>query len=102
MKRPVRQEDGFYYIKGKRYPELFGSREQVMNETAYKTTGGLTSDKLMMNGRGRIVSREKYYTSKKERRLEKYGYFAKKGRFGYVKKNVTNRHRRRTRKHRYA
>jgi hypothetical protein len=88
MKRPVRANDGFYYIKNKKYPELFGSREQVMNETAYKTPGNLTINDLMMNKRGRIVSKTKFYTAKKEKRLEKYGYFAKKGKFGYVKRKT--------------
>jgi hypothetical protein len=86
MKRPVRSEvDGTYTIKGKKYKELFGSREQVMNGTAYKTEGLLIKDDLMMNKWGRIVSRKKYKTAKKEMRLEKYGYGAKKGKFGYVK-----------------
>jgi len=86
MKRPVRSEiDGTYTIKGKKYKELFGSREQVMNGTAYKTEGLLTKDDLMYNKWGRIVSKTKYRTAKKEMRLEKYGYGAKKGKFGYVK-----------------
>lgn len=88
MKRPVRSEDGCYYIKNKKYPELFGSREQVVNGTAYKTPGGLTTDDLIMNKWGRIVSKKKYYTAKKEKRLEKHGFFAKKGKFGYVKKGT--------------
>ena len=87
MKRPVRDlETGTYTIKGKTYPELFGSREQVMNKNAYKTSGNLTMDDLVMNRWGRIVSKEKHKTAKKERRLEKHGYFSKKGKFGYVKK----------------
>lgn len=95
MKRPDRALDGFYYIKklgdvkagkGKKFKELFGSREQVMNGTAYKTPGGLTIDNLIVNKYGRIVSKKKFYTAKKEKRLEKYGYFAKKGKFGYVKR----------------
>lgn len=92
MKRPVRSPvDGTYTVHGKKYKELFGSREQVMNETAYKTTGGLTTEDLLMNKNGRIVSSLKFKTAKKERRLEKYGYFAKKGKFGYVKKGKTAR-----------
>jgi len=87
MKRPVRDPvTGTYTIKGNVYNELFGSREQVLNKTAYKTTGGLTIDDLLMNKNGRIVSALKHKTAKKEKRLEKYGYFAKKGKFGYVKK----------------
>lgn len=94
MKRPVRsEEDGMYHIKGNKYPELFGSRTQVMNKTAFKTTGNLTKKDLMMNKWGRIVSTKKHKTAKKEKRLEKAGYFAKKGKFGYVKKNKTKKNK---------
>lgn len=86
MKRVRKGEDGTYTVKGKSYPELVGSREKVWNENAYKTPGGLTRDQLVMNKRGRIVSKSKYYTAKKEKRLEKHGYFARKGKFGYVKR----------------
>ncbi len=88
MKKPVRQLDGFYHVEGKKWPELFGSRIQVMNGTSYKTTGGLVKSDLLMNKWGRIVSANKYKTAKKEKRLEKAGYFAKKGKFGYVKKTA--------------
>ena len=99
MKRPVRDPvTGTYTIKGKVYKELFGSREQVLNKTAYKTTGGLTIDDLLMNKNGRIVSAVKHKTAKKEKRLEKYGYFAKKGKFGYVKKGKRSRRNRKTRR----
>ena len=88
MKRPVKGADGKYPIKGKKYELVRGSRAQVMHGTAYKTPGGLTKDKLMFNKNHRIVSRKKHNTAKKEKRLQKYGYFTKKGKFGYVKKNV--------------
>ena len=84
-KRPHRNEDGTYHINGHKYKELFGSRQQLMNGTAYKTAGELTKSHLMMNKWGRIVSRKKHATAKKEKRLVKYGYTAKKGKFGYVK-----------------
>jgi len=93
MKRPVRAADGTYTIDGKKYKELFGSREQVMNGTAYKTEGLLTIHDLVMNKWGRIVSVKKHKTAKKEMRLEKYGYGAKKGKFGYVKMSRKNRTR---------
>jgi len=99
MKRPVRSlVDGTYTINGKKYKELFGSREQVMNGTSYKTEGGLTIKDLVMNKWGRIVSAKKYRTAKKEMRLEKYGYGAKKGKFGYVKIGNKSRKTRKTRK----
>jgi hypothetical protein len=59
----------------------------VWNDNAFKTPGGLTRKDLVMS-HGRIVSLKKHKTAKKEKRLEKYGYFAEKGKFGYVKKDV--------------
>jgi hypothetical protein len=44
-----------------------------------------------MNKWGRIVSKKKHATAKKEKRLQKYGYFARKGKFGFVKKTAKNR-----------
>jgi hypothetical protein len=88
MKRPQRKEDGKYHINGKTFNELFGSRQQVMNGTAYKTAGELCKSDLMMNKWGRIVSRKKHISAKKEKRLLKHGYTAKKGKFGYVKVNT--------------
>ena len=88
MKRPVRPEDGTYHIDGKKYKELFGSREQVMNGTAYKTEGLLKKKDLIKNKWGRIVSLKKHRTAKKEKRLEKAGYFAQKGKFGFVKRET--------------
>ena len=84
MKKPYRQADGFYHVDGKKYKTLFGSREQVMNGTVYKTTGGLTKADLVMNKWGRIVSAKKFKTAKKEMRLQKHGFFAKKGKFGAI------------------
>ena len=69
----------------------FGSRAEVWHGNAKKTTGGLTKNNLMKNKHGEIVSKKKHFTAKKEKRLEKYGYFAKKGKFGFVKKNVKSR-----------
>ena len=95
MKRPQRNEsDGMYHIDGRTFKELFGSRQQVWNGTAYKTPGNLTKKQLFMNKHRRIVSLKKYKTAKKEKRLEKHGFFAQKGKFGYVKKSA-----RKTRKH---
>lgn len=88
MKKPYRQADGFYHVGGKKYKTLFGSREKVMNGTVYKTTGGLIKADLVMNKWGRIVSANKYKTAKKEMRLQKHGFFAKKGKFGAVTRKV--------------
>jgi hypothetical protein len=88
MKRPSRQDDGLYHVNGKTYKTLIGSRQQVFNGTCYKTSGELTNHDLMMNKWGRIVSKKKHATAKKEKRLQKHGFFAKKGKFGFVRKSV--------------
>tara|TARA_B100001996_G_C18342045_1_gene470554 strand:- start:317 stop:613 length:297 start_codon:yes stop_codon:yes gene_type:complete len=70
------------------FKKTFGSRAEVFHGTAKKTTGGLMKKDLVKNKHGEIVSKKKHTTAKKEKRLEKHGYFAKKGKFGYVKKDV--------------
>jgi hypothetical protein len=47
MKRPVRAADGKYHLKEGVFAELFGSRTQVRNGTAYKTSGELTKKHLI-------------------------------------------------------
>ena len=96
MKRPSRQSDGAYHIDGKKYKLMFGSRQQVFNGTAFKTPGGLKKSDLLMNKWGRIVSAKKHASAKKEKRLQKYGYTAKKGKFGAVK--MANKSRKNKRK----
>lgn len=97
MTRHHRHEDGMFHIDGKKFRELSGSRTQVMNGTSHHTSGGLIKSHLKINKWGRIVSALKSKTAKKEKRLEKAGYFAKKGEFGFIKKDTTTR-KNRTRK----
>ena len=80
-------------VKGKKHEMLAGSRAQVWHGTAYKTSGGLTKHDLMQNKNGRIVSRAKHGTAKKDNRLVKAGYGTKKGKFGFVKLNKSKKHR---------
>ncbi len=91
MKKHTKSEDGFYHIKGKKYLFLRGARRQVWHGTAYMTEGGLTKEQLHYNKRGRIVSKKKFQTAKKEKRLQKHGFFTKKGKFGYVKKESSTK-----------
>jgi hypothetical protein len=91
MKRPVRQPDGFYHLNGKQYKELFGSRQQVWNGTAYKTEGLLLKNDIMMNKWGRLVSKKKHATAKKEHKQKKRlfkNYTAVKGKFGSIKRGA--------------
>lgn len=62
-----------------------GSRAQVWHGTAKHTSGGLTKSHLMKNKAGRIVSRKKHASAKKDNRLVKAGFKTKKGQFGFVK-----------------
>ncbi len=97
----MKSKDGKYHIKGKTYEFLVGSRAQVMHRTAYKTNGGkdaLKKEDLLKNKSGKIVSRKKHNTAKKDKRLEQYGYFTKKGQFGYVKKEVKKTKSKKTRR----
>ena len=94
-KKVMKGADGMYDVHGHKYHMLIGSRAQVWHGTAYKTAGGLTKSHLHMNKNGRIVSKKKHATAKKEKRLEKHGYFAHKGKFGAVKKTAKKTHSRR-------
>ncbi len=85
VKKHMKSADGLYHIKSHKYPVLEGSRAQVWHQTAYKTAGNLKKGDLMMNKHGRIVSRKKHSTAKKEKRLEKAGYKTRKGKFGAIK-----------------
>jgi hypothetical protein len=87
MTRFTKSAHGKYIVSGKSYDMLIGTRAQVWHGTAYKTSGGLTKSHIMQNKNGRIVSRSKHASAKKERRLIKAGYGTQKGKFGAVKLN---------------
>ena len=93
-KRAHRGGDGNYHVGGAKYQQLVGSRAQVWHGTAFKTSGGLKRKDLAKNKWGNIVSRRKQATAKREKRLEAHGFFARKGKFGYIKKAVKTRRRR--------
>jgi hypothetical protein len=93
-----RRPDGKYTIGGKVFERLVGSRAQVWHQTAYKTSGGLTRTQLVMNKHGRVVSAKKHATAKREKRLVKHGYTAKKGKFGAVKIGSSAKKTRKSRK----
>jgi hypothetical protein len=85
MTRFTKSANGKYMIQGKSYELLIGSRAQVWHGTAYKTNGELKKGNLMKNKTGRIVSKSKHTSAKRDNRLVKAGYGTKKGKFGYVK-----------------
>ena len=91
MTKFTKSSSGKYIVKNKQYESLVGSRAQIWHGTAFKTTGGLTKEDLMQNKSGRIVSKLKHKTAKKDNRLVKSGYGTKKGVFGFVKLNTNNK-----------
>jgi hypothetical protein len=67
------------------FNSIIGSRAEVWHGSAKKTSGGLTKSHLMKNKSGRIVSRKKHFSAKKDNRLVKAGFKTKKGHFGFIK-----------------
>ena len=87
----TRGANGMYNVSGRSFSMLIGTRAQVWHGTAYKTSGGLTKSDLMQNKAGRIVSKAKHATAKREMRLVKAGYGTKKGKFGFVRMGKKSR-----------
>ena len=71
------------YGKKTRKSKIIGSRRQVWHGSMQKTSGGLTKGDLMLNKRGRIVSKKKHAfgATKGRQFLVKAGYDPKKGSF---------------------
>ena len=93
MTKFSRSANGKYVVHSKSFEVLIGTRAQVWHGTAYKTTGGLCKSDLIQNKHGRIVSKAKHATAKREKRLVKAGFGTKKGKFGFVKLNKTSSRR---------
>ena len=53
-----------YFPNTKKYDKLIGTRDDVWNGYAYKTTGGLTINDLTTNKYGKIISRKKSVDNK--------------------------------------
>ena len=68
-----------------------GSRAKVWHGTAKRTSGGLKKNDLMINKHGRIVSKKKNKSAKKDKRLEKAGFKPVKGKFGFVRTNLSRK-----------
>ena len=72
-----------------RKSKIIGSRRQVYNGSMKKTAGGLTKEDLMLNKRGRIVSKKKHAfgVTKGRKFLADAGYEPKKGTFKLFSKS---------------
>lgn len=71
--QPKKLKDGTYIIEGKNYKKIYGTREEVWNEIAHRTTGDLKKDRLILSKEGKVVSKCKSAMESKEERFIKYG-----------------------------
>ena len=62
-----------------------GSKRQVWNGTAEKTSGGIKKSGLIQNDRGEIKYKAMSKAAKKNKNLEKAGWTYQKGKFGAVR-----------------
>jgi len=72
MKRPrkMKERDGLFHINGKIYEKIEGTREEVWNDTAYQTAGKLKKSELLINHKGKIVSKAKSIDGKANNKLD--------------------------------
>jgi len=73
LKRITKNRDGKYVIHGIEYDRLFGTRSDVWSGLAYKTTGGLVKNDLLLNKNGKIISKTKFIQETATNRFTMYG-----------------------------
>lgn len=71
IRKYQKNKNGTYSIQDTIYDKLNGSREEVWNKTAYKTSGGLIKDDLIKTHSGKIISKQKHIESKRNSHLIK-------------------------------
>jgi len=64
MKRIFKSSDGFYHIGDCKYKKCFGTRQEVWDGDAYKTSGELTKSAFIINKAGKIVSKKNSFKRK--------------------------------------
>jgi len=69
LKKIMKNKHGMYVVEGKQYEILEGTRQQVWDENAYKTAGGLLKHNLIINKLGNIVSKRKSILENTNKRL---------------------------------
>jgi hypothetical protein len=69
LKKIIKNKDGIYDIGEKQYELLEGTRQEVWDEKAYKTSGGLLKHNLIINKLGNIVSKRKSMSETINKRL---------------------------------
>jgi hypothetical protein len=69
-KNTSKQKDGKYHIDNHIYNKLIGTRQDVWDGNAYKTSGGLLKSDLTINNNGKIVSFNKSISEKLNNKFE--------------------------------
>jgi hypothetical protein len=69
LKKIMKNKSGMYEVAGKQYEILEGTRQEVWDGKAYKTSGGLLKHNFMINKLGHIVSIRKSITATIDKRL---------------------------------
>ena len=69
LKKIIKNKEGMYDIREKQYELLEGTRQEVWDEKAYKTSGGLLKHNLIINKLGNIVSKRKSMSETVNKRL---------------------------------
>jgi hypothetical protein len=72
LRRIKKEKDGYFHFGDKVFSKLTGTREEVWNDLAYKTTGDLIKEDLTIGTVGNIVSLSKRQTSLKDNHLTPY------------------------------
>jgi hypothetical protein len=72
MKRGIKQPDGLYYFDEGVFYQLEGTRQEVWDGIAYKTSGELRKKDLIVGAQGKIVSKSKAITATADNRLMTY------------------------------
>ena len=72
MKKYNKQKDGYYHIHENKYEKLNGSRNEVWENIAYRTNGGLIKEDLLENQNGKIISKNKHIDSTANNHLAAY------------------------------
>jgi hypothetical protein len=67
-----KHKDGYYYIYEIKYEKLTGTRNEVWQNIAYRTAGGLIKDDLLENHNGKIISKNKHIDSSNNNHLAAY------------------------------
>ena len=70
--RGIRQPDGLYYLEDGVFSQLEGTRQEVWDGTASKTSGGLKKQHLTIGADGIVVSKAKSISSAADNRLMTY------------------------------